>query len=78
MSAEAQGAGYLVRCTVCGRESRTGRNPLRDGWPKCCGYTMRLEDNEAFKADIERAMGEDFAPALTTQEAEDARASAAL
>ena len=55
-------SGYLVRCTVCGREERTGSNPLRDGWPQCCGYTMRLEDNEAFKADIDRAMGEIFAP----------------
>ena len=54
--------GYLVRCTVCGREEHTGSNPLRDGWPKCCGYTMRLEDNEKFKADIDRAMGEIFAP----------------
>jgi len=54
--------GYLCRCTVCGREERTGPNPLKNGWPSCCGYTMRLEDNERFKADIDSAMGEIFAP----------------
>lgn len=26
--------GYLVRCTECGHEERTGSNPLRDGWPR--------------------------------------------
>lgn len=55
-------SGYLVRCTVCGREEHTGSNPLRDGWPKCCSLTMRLEDNEKFIADIGRAMGEIFTP----------------
>lgn len=54
--------GFLVRCTVCGREERTGGNPLRDGWPRCCGYTMRLEDNEAFCAAIDRQMREVFSP----------------
>ena len=53
-------SGFLCRCTVCGREERTGENPLRDGWPKCCGYTMRLEDKEAFKEAIERQVGEIF------------------
>ena len=42
--------GLLCRCTVCGREERTGDAPLRDGWPRCHGYTMRLIDTEAFKA----------------------------
>lgn len=54
--------GYLCRCTLCGREERTGSNPLKNGWPLCCGYTMRLEDNERFKADIDSMMGEIFAP----------------
>jgi len=54
--------GYLCRCTVCGREERTSQKPLRDGWPMCCTYTMRLEDNKAFVANIDRAMGEIFAP----------------
>lgn len=45
-----------VRCTVCGREERTdhGRS-LETGWPKCCGYTMRLESTKEFIAAIERA-----------------------
>ncbi len=30
------------------------------GWPKCCGYTMRLEDNARFIADVDRAMAEMF------------------
>ena len=55
-------AEFLCRCTVCGREGRTGENPLKEGWPTCCGYTMRLEDNEAFVAAIDRQMGEIFAP----------------
>lgn len=37
-----------LRCTVCGRESTTGfAYSLREGWPKCCGYTMRLERTDA-------------------------------
>ena len=55
-------SGYLCRCTVCGREERTGHNPLKNGWPMCCGYTMRLEESERFTADIDSAMGEIFAP----------------
>ena len=54
--------GFLCRCTGCGREERTGDNPLKNGWPTCCGYTMRLEDNEAFVAAIDRQMAEIFAP----------------
>ena len=30
-------------CTVCGRKSTTRfALSLRNGWEKCCGYTMRL------------------------------------
>ena len=47
-------AEMLVKCTVCGREERPdhGRS-LEAGWPKCCGYTMRLETNKEFIAAIE-------------------------
>lgn len=35
--------GGLLLCTVCGREQPLGdvAGNLREGWPKCCGYTMR-------------------------------------
>jgi hypothetical protein len=53
-----QGNGfYLCRCTVCGREDRTGLTPLRDGWPKCCGYTMHLVETERFIASVDRQVG---------------------
>jgi hypothetical protein len=54
--------GFLCRCSVCGREERTGDNPLKNGWPMCHGYTMTLIDNEAFKAAIDSQMAEIFAP----------------
>lgn len=66
--------GFLCRCTVCGREERTGDNPLKNGWPMCHGYTMRLEDNERFKEAIDRQMGEIFAPVVAARrEAEHGR-----
>lgn len=38
----------FLRCTVCGRETTTSfGGSLRDGWPRCCGYTMRLERTDA-------------------------------
>ncbi len=41
----------LVRCNHCGKEERvTFIYCMRNGWPKCCGYTMRLVET---KADIE-------------------------
>ncbi len=61
--------GFLCRCTVCGCEERTGNNPLKNGWPKCCGYTMTLIDSEAFTAAIDRQMGEIFAPVAAMSEA---------
>jgi hypothetical protein len=34
----------IVVCTNCGKnESVEFARCLRNGWPKCCGYTMRLE-----------------------------------
>jgi len=31
-------------CMMCGKKQNVGNvaNKLRNGWPKCCGYTMRL------------------------------------
>ncbi len=41
----------LVRCNHCGKEERvTFIYCMRNEWPKCCGYTMRLVET---KADIE-------------------------
>jgi hypothetical protein len=45
--------GLLCRCSVCGREERTGDHPLRDGWPTCCGYAMTLIDTERFIASVD-------------------------
>lgn len=33
----------LLRCTVCNRTQFGSWSYLKTGWPKCCGYTMRLE-----------------------------------
>ena len=41
--AAAMGNPSRVRCTKCGRvEAVKDAACLRDGWPRCCGYTMRL------------------------------------
>jgi hypothetical protein len=46
IAADLSGFGGVLRCTQdCGMpmrldEERIARY-LRDGWPKCCGYTMR-------------------------------------
>ena len=38
----------LVRCIHCGKEERvTFIYCLKNGWPKCCGYTMRLVETKA-------------------------------
>jgi hypothetical protein len=57
--------GYLVQCIVCEREQYSGDFPVRDGWPKCCGYTMRLVDTERFKADVDKQVGAAFEAAGT-------------
>ena len=31
-----------VYCLECGSEKDVA-NGLRDGWPKCCGYTMTID-----------------------------------
>jgi hypothetical protein len=44
----------LLRCTTCGRTSRTSfASSLTEGWERCCGYTMRLESTTA---DIEASV----------------------
>ena len=35
-----------VWCRKCGRTQRVDGNPIRDGWPKCCGYTMTIDSPE--------------------------------
>lgn len=34
-----------VWCRTCGAMQRV-ENGLRDGWPKCCGYTMTIDSPE--------------------------------
>jgi len=41
------GKGRKVWCRTCHREQDMGTvNGLRDGWPKCCGYTMTIDPPE--------------------------------
>ena len=41
-SSPAMTAGTLV-CNTCGNKKTVDTaHCLRHGWPKCCGYTMRL------------------------------------
>lgn len=43
IGADLQGFGGILRCMTCGHEQPLGSvgNKLANGWPKCCGYTMR-------------------------------------
>ena len=37
----------IVWCTHCGRPQKVSSAArLRDGWPKCCGYTMTIDSPE--------------------------------
>lgn len=38
-----QSFGGYLECTECGHKKPLGNagNKLANGWPKCCGYTMR-------------------------------------
>ena len=50
----------LVQCQYCGKEKKVDfAHCLKTGWPKCCGYTMRLVKSPT---DITTAMNEVFAP----------------
>jgi hypothetical protein len=43
MAEEAGIKRATVICATCGRSASVdGAHCLRHGWPKCCGYTMRL------------------------------------
>lgn len=33
--------GGILRCETCGITGTPKPRYWRDGWPKCCGYTMR-------------------------------------
>lgn len=52
--------GLLCKCSVCHREVRAATSPLRNGWPKCCGYTMTLLDTKRFIADLGKTMPKVF------------------
>ena len=53
--------GYLCICRKCGNERYSKPNPLRDGWPVCC-EGMVLVDTDSFARDVDRLVGECFAP----------------
>ena len=37
----------VVWCTTCGKSQKVLPSIcLRDGWPKCCGYTMTIDSPE--------------------------------
>ncbi len=38
--------GKHLRCTTCNHTEPADGRYFRVGWPRCCGYTMRLEDVE--------------------------------
>jgi len=40
-----------VWCTVCGKSEKVNSGKaLRNGWPKCCGYTMTIDSPEERRA----------------------------
>ena len=40
----------IIWCTVCGKTINfRASNCLRNGWPKCCGYTMTIDSPEERK-----------------------------
>ena len=59
---EAQSFGGVLRCESCGDMKALGSvgAKLRDGWPKCCGYTMRwwtqrqIDSGEMSRARVSR------------------------
>ena len=37
----------MVWCRTCGKSQKVdSSNCIRDGWPKCCGYTMTIDSPE--------------------------------
>lgn len=45
---DAKLLGRQVWCRSCG-QTTTVANGLRDGWPKCCGYTMTIDHPNTWK-----------------------------
>jgi len=56
----------LVKCIPCGNEKTVDfGHCLGKGWPKCCGYTMRLM-TPAKDIDIDGAVGKIVNKAVST------------
>lgn len=50
----------MVQCLECGRQEQVNfAHCLRRGWPKCCGYTMRLMEHP----DVSEVMADVLRPA---------------
>ena len=50
----------MVQCLECGRQEQVSfAHCLRRGWPKCCGYTMRLMEHP----DVSEVMADVLRPA---------------
>lgn len=44
----------LVKCDVCGKSKKVDFGYcLSNGWPECCGYTMRMIKSDA---NVEKTM----------------------
>lgn len=55
----------LVQCQTCGREENVSfGHCLFNGWPKCCGYTMRLMTTDA---DIDKAVSQGISKHATIE-----------
>ena len=48
IAADAKLMRRRVWCRTCRREEDVA-NGLRDGWPKCCGFTMTIDPPETWK-----------------------------
>lgn len=48
---ELKGFDGILRCEKCGLTRGLGNigNKLQNGWPKCCGYTMRWVTDRELK-----------------------------
>jgi hypothetical protein len=60
--------GYLCVCQCCGREERTKPNPMKEGWPECCGAGMALIETRRFAGDVDQLIEEIFAPLRAVKE----------
>ena len=61
----------LVKCIHCGNEETVNFGYcLGNGWPKCCGYTMRLMTKAKY-IDIDSAVGNIVNHSLATSPSSD-------